>query len=176
MNARRRYRGFSLLELVVVIAIIGILLAVAIDRLLPYIDEAERVGVVTFESQLQSALMVAAAKRIAGGRAASVVEFDRSNPLQLMLEAPDNYVGELRDADGVPRRSWYFDLRTRRLVYHKGRPFGLQSDRDELENPEFEVRVAYTDRNGNGQFEPGTDELWGVRLLRAAGAAWLSPD
>ncbi len=176
MNTQRQARGFSLLELVVVIAIIGALLAIALDRLLPYIDEAERVGVVTLESQLQSALMVAAAKRIAGGRAASIVEFDRSNPLQLMLEPPDNYVGELHDPVDVPRRSWYFDLDTRRLVYHKGRPFGLRAGSDALPDPEFEVRVAYDDRNGSGRFEPGADELWGVRLQRAAGAAWLGAD
>ncbi len=54
-------RGFSFLELVTVIAIIGILLAVAISRLLPYIDEAERIGVLTLESQIRSMLMLAAA-------------------------------------------------------------------------------------------------------------------
>ncbi len=43
--------GFSLLELVVVIVIISILVGVALNRLLPYIDEAERVGVLTLGGQ-----------------------------------------------------------------------------------------------------------------------------
>lgn len=167
-------RGFSLLELVVVIVIIGILLAVALNRLLPYIDEAERVGVVTLESQIKSTLMTAAAKRIAGGRAASISELDGSNPMRLMLEAPENYVGELRgdELSSVPRRNWYFDLQTRRLVYRVGRRFGWSDDQF-MDNPEFEVRVAFDDRNGNGRFEPGTDELYGIRLQREAGAKWL---
>ena len=96
MNIRSRNRGFSLLELVVVIVIIGILLAVALSRLLPYIDEAERVGVLTLEGQIKSTLVTDAAKRIAGGRAASISELDGSNPMRLMLEAPTNYVGEKR--------------------------------------------------------------------------------
>jgi hypothetical protein len=92
-----------------------------------------------------------------------------------MLEAPKNYVGELSgDAlNAVPRRKWYFDLQTRRLVYRKGQPFGSPDDDQFVDNPEFEVRVAFDDRNDNGRFEPGTDELYGVRLQREAGAAWL---
>lgn len=174
MNAAVASRGFTLLELVVVIVIIGILLAVALNRLLPYIDEAERVGVVTLESQIKSTLMTAAAKRIAGGRAASISELDGSNPMRLMLEAPENYVGELKgiDRNSVPRRKWYFDLQTRRLVYRIGRRFGW-SDDEFMDDPEFEVRVAFDDRNGNGRFEPGTDELYGIRLQREAGAKWL---
>lgn len=169
-------RGFSVLELVVVIVIIGILLAVAINRLLPYIDEAERVGVLTLESQIRSTLVTSAAKRIAGGKAASISELDGSNPMRLMLETPENYLGELRGqaGDSVPRRNWYFDLNTKRLVYRIGRRFGWSADGESMHDPEFKVRVAFDDRNGNGRFEPGTDELYGVRLQREAGAAWLA--
>ena len=173
---RRGATGFSLLELIVVIVIISILVAVALNRLLPYIDEAERVGVLTMESQIKSTLMTSAAKRIAGGNAASISELDGSNPMQLMLEAPDNYVGELRGADAasVPHRNWYFNLDTRRLVYRTGRRFGWSAPKEDTVNPEFEVRVAFDDRNGNGHFEPGADELFGVRLQREAGAQWLA--
>lgn len=169
-------RGFSLLELVVVIAIIGILLAVAINRLLPYIDEAERVGVLTLESQIRSTLVMAAAKRIVGGRSASLSELDGSNPMALMLEAPGNYVGELnaRELNSVPRRNWYFDVDTRRLVYRKGRPFAWPGDRDSMADPEFEVRIAFDDRNGNGIFDLGREQLFGVRLRRVAGTEWLA--
>ncbi len=175
MSTRFRNRGFSLLELVVVIVIIGTLLAVALNRLLPYIDEAERVGVLTLESQIKSTLLTDAAKRIAGGRAASISELDGSNPMRLMLEPPKNYVGEKRvdQRSAVPRRNWYFDLKTRRLVYRIGRRFGW-SDEEFLDDPEFEVRVAFNDRNGNSRFEPGTDEFHGIRLNTVAGAEWLA--
>ena len=168
-------QGFSLFELVVVIVIISILVAVALHRLLPYIDEAERVGVLTMESQIKSTLMTAAAKRIAGGKAASIAELNGSNPMLLMLEAPGNYVGELRDADdaSVPHRNWYFNLDTRRLVYRTGWRFGWSESDEKPVNLEFEVRVAFEDHNRNGRFEPGTDELYGVRLRREAGVEWL---
>ena len=169
-------RGFSALELVVVIAVIGILLAIALSRLLPYIDEAERIGVLTLESQIRSTLMIAAAKRIASGRSASISELNGSNPMALMLETPGNYVGEMHEPHliSVPRRNWYFDLTTRRLVYRTGRPFGWFNDRALMDNPEFEVQIAFDDRDGNGIFDPGSDELFGVRLRRAAGAEWLA--
>ncbi|MGI9202938.1 MAG: type II secretion system protein, partial [Woeseiaceae bacterium] len=130
--------GFSLLELVVVIALLSLLVGIALNRLLPYVDEAERVAVVTLESQIKSTLLTAAAKRIAGGKAASISELDGSNPMHLMLEAPQNYAGELyrRDSDSVPFRNWYFDLDSRRLVYRIGRRFGWKNDDQALQDPE----------------------------------------
>lgn len=176
MKSKAHSGGFTFLELAAVIAIIGILLAVALSRLLPYIDEAERVGVLTLESQIRSTLLTAAAKRIAGGRSASILEFEGNNPMHLMLALPSNYVGEVRGSETamVPRRKWYFNLDTRRLVYRRGRSFSSAEDTHADEDTEFEVRVVFEDHNGNGLFEPGVDELWGVNLNRVRGTAWLA--
>ena len=53
---RRGERGFSLLELLIVIVIISVLLVVAIDRLLILRFEAERATVRTVIGALRSAL------------------------------------------------------------------------------------------------------------------------
>ena len=170
--------GFSLLELVTVIAIISILVAVALDRLLPYIDEAERVSVIRLEGQLRSTLMMEAAERIVRGQSATLTELNGSNPVNFLLEPPKNYLGELQGlpAGDLPARHWYFDTASRQLTYRLGEPFAGDGAGDAPENPAFSVRVAFADVDGDGVFQPGTDELYGVRLTRVAGLAWLGAD
>jgi len=168
--------GFSLFELVVVIALIGILIAVAANRLLPYMDEAERVAVLRVEGQVRSSLVMEAAQRIVRGQAASISTLEGSNPFKFLLEPPKNYVGELArgDAGQAPLRHWYFDQDEHRLVYRLGQPFGLPVRDAATEDPAFAVHVAFADANGNGLFEAERDELYGVRLERIAGAEWLA--
>ena len=180
-NARRGVSrsvalGFSLLELVVVIALIGILIAVAANRLLPYIDEAERVAVLSVEGQLRSSLTMEAAKRIVRGQSASIVELEGANPIKFLLEPPKNYVGELKkqDVGQAPTRHWYFEADRNRLVYRLGAPFGLPVRDDAPQDPAFVVSVAYADANGDDVFEAGRDELYGIRLHRVAGEKWLA--
>ena len=174
--AGRSSAGFSLLELVVVIAIISTLVAVAINRLLPYIDEAERVAVLSVEGQLRSTLMMEAAQRIVRGQSASLSELEGANPVKFLLEPPKNYVGERlqREIEQSPTRRWYYEQDRRRLVYRLGEPFGLPVHDESAEDPAFEVRVAFADSNGNGVFEAQREELYGVRLQRVAGMTWLS--
>lgn len=168
--------GFSLLELVLVICLIGILLAVALTRLLPYIDEAERVAVLTLEGQIRNSLVMAAAQRIARGEANSISSFNGTNPMSLMLEVPGNYLGELGPEGRTDAASghWYFDSTIRRLVYQPRQGFSFRADDKPVEKLEFEVRVAFADRDGNGVFDPSADELHGVRLLRTAGGEWFN--
>jgi prepilin-type N-terminal cleavage/methylation domain-containing protein len=168
--------GFSLLELVVVIALISTLIAVAITRLLPYIDEAERVSVLRVEGQLRSTLMMEAAKRIVRGQSASLADLEGSNPIKFLLEPPKNYLGERlqREIEQAPARRWYYEQDGHRLVYRLGAPFGLPVHDESLQDPAFEVRVAFADTNGNGVFEAQREELYGVRLQRVAGVQWLS--
>ena len=173
---RRSTSGFSLLELVVVIALIGTLISVAATRLLPYIDEAERVAVLRVEGQLRSSINMEAAKRIVRGQSASLTDLDGSNPVKFLLEPPKNYVGERlqQDNEQVPARRWYFEQDRQRLVYRLGEPFGLPVRDESTEDPAFVVRVAFADSNGDGVFEAQRDELYGVRLQRVAGTEWLS--
>ena len=165
-----------MLELVVVVALIGTLIAVAVIRLLPYVDEAERVAVLRVEGQLRSSLMMEAAKRVVRGQSASLSDLEGSNPIKFLLEPPKNYVGErqMREIEEMPTRRWYFEKDSQRLVYRLGEPFGLSVHDESLQDPAFEVRVAFADTNGNGVFEAQREELYGVRLQRVAGEQWLS--
>jgi len=175
MGAHHANRGFTLLELVLVVVIIGVLLKVAIDRMLPWLDEAERVSVLTVESQLKNTLVMEAAQRIVRGQSASIAQLERSNPMALLLEAPDNYVGVRRaDAGNLPERGWYFDPDSKRLVYRIGEPYSPRLRDRNWTSPEFEVRVIFEDRDADGVFDAANDELFGVRLLRMAGADWLA--
>lgn len=172
---RSRSAGFSMLELIVVIIIIGVLIAIAISRLLPYLDEAERVAVLTVESQLKNSLVMEAAQRIARGQSASIAELEQINPMELLLEPPGTYAGVYSGSGtGLPARHWYFDANNNRLVYKTGKPYAPSVRDHTFENPQFAVRVIFADRDADGIFNAQNDELYGIRLLRIAGADWLA--
>ena len=95
MQLARYSRGFSLLELVVVVIAVAILMGVALDRLLPLIGRAQRAAFLDVQRTLQSSLLIAAAERIVSGEAATIPELAAANPMALLLSPPANYVGAL---------------------------------------------------------------------------------
>lgn len=163
-----------MLELVVVVALIGILLVVALWKMSGFVREAERVSVLTLEGEMRNVLVMEMAKRILNPDGPRVLLLERSNPMDLMLETPNNYLGKLdrvmsRD---VPGRHWYFDADDRHLVYRPGGQ--LNNDLDARDDIHYDVRVAYTDLDGDGDFNASHDRLLGVRLHRYGGEQWLS--
>lgn len=158
--------GFSLFELVLVLAVIGILIAFAIDRLPAWQGEAERASVVNTERNLRSALGIKVASYIAQDNMAAIAALAGSNPIEQLAEVPGNYAG-VRDGGGaaVEGGQWYFDAAARQLVYRlrdAGSPGELR----------YEVRLVFEDRNRNGRYDAAVDALNGVRLAEMPSQEW----
>ena len=166
MHLRRHTRGFSLLELVVVVIAVAILMGVALDRLLPLVGRAQRAAFLQVQRELQSALLLEAAERITRGEAATLSELAAANPMTLLLTPPANYVGPLAAPrpEDVPPASWYFDEQSRSLAYRVGRHtrFATKDGPDGL--VELRVAFVYDDRDADGAFDAARDDFGGLRL------------
>lgn len=159
--------------LVVVIAI-GILSGLALERLLPLVGKAEHIAFLQVRSQLQSALLLRTAELITRGDGAALADLDTRNPMDLLLQPPENYLGSLEQpARGeVPARHWYFDPVPGRLVYRVGTQAhfdGLQGPEDRVE---FQVRLAYRDSDGDGAFDARADRFEGIGLESVHAFSW----
>lgn len=111
----RSARGFSLLELSVVVAVWAVLFGVFLERLTYYQEAAEHAR---FESELRTfktALQLRMAEMISTNREQELRLLETENPLRWMDKAPANFGGEF---PSIPEPgNWYFDSTTRELVY-----------------------------------------------------------
>lgn len=161
---RRSAQGFSLFELVVVIVAIAILAGLLLDRVLPLIGQAERVAFLQMRQQMQSALLLEAAERIARGESDSLADLAGSNPMELLLQPPANYLGTLRSGDPPDRHVWFFDSAAGVLVYRPGRQARFQSHEGPTDRIELAVSFVYRDRDGDGHYDASVDHFDGLRL------------
>ena len=169
-----RWAGFTLIEMLVVVVAIGILAGFALDRLYPLIGRAERVAFMRLQAQLQNQLTLVTAERMARGESATIPALAGTNPMQYLLKPPENYLGAFDDGQpaGAPSGHWYFDTLTGTLVYL----VGGHTRFDGLDGPEdrvlFRVRLAFTDQNGNGRYEPSRDRFDGIWLAPVYAYSW----
>ena len=133
-----------------------------------------RVAVLTMEGEMRNTLVMETAKRILNPDGPALLALAHSNPMDLMLETPINYVGELgpEAAREVPGRHWYFDSHNDRLVYRTGSDL-LGDYAGKYQEIRYDVRIAFEDRDGDGQYTAALDDLVGVRLHRLGGDDWL---
>jgi prepilin-type N-terminal cleavage/methylation domain-containing protein len=115
----RAVRGFTLLELVVVVCLVGIFASVALDRLLRYQEIAEKTAMEATIGALRSAQALQVAARILSGGLPAVKSLSGQNPIDWLTEPPQGYLGALHNPslEEVPRGGWYFDLKSKELVY-----------------------------------------------------------
>jgi len=112
-------RGFTLIELVIVVCVVAVLFGIALDRLLRYQELGERAALQQNVAALNTALALRFAAYVAMGAPQRIAEEVGRNPIHLLVRPPENYLGELAAADPkmLPRPSWYFDAPAGELVY-----------------------------------------------------------
>lgn len=169
-------RGFSLVELAVVVVCIGILSGILLDRALPLIGLAERTAFEQVRGQLSSALLLEAAERIARGESATLAAYEGANPMELLLKPPSNYLGTVADPahQTMPRRSWYFDPSTGALFYRAGRGARIAIADRPAELLALRTRFAFRDRDGDRRFDPSRDAFDGLALEPVESYVWAT--
>jgi len=112
-------RGFTLIELILVIIIIVVMMGLLIDRALFYQEQAEKVAMEGVVGVIQSALVMQYGQVLTRGKPSDVASLAQDNPMSWLQKKPRNYAGEFYDPTplSVEPGNWVFDLKGRNLVY-----------------------------------------------------------
>ena len=168
----RRGSGFSLLELVVVIAIIATLSVVAMKSLWQVQVDAERVAMEQVLGSLRSALGIKVASYFVQGDAAGIRSLLGTNPMDRLSEVPKNYLGALTgaDAETIAGGSWYFDVSGRILVYRVRNQDYFRGGLGTPARARFTIRVVYEEGSR------GRNEIAGATLVALDSYEWVYKD
>jgi prepilin-type N-terminal cleavage/methylation domain-containing protein len=172
--ASRSERGFSLLELVIVVVLISMLLTIAIDRLLLFKAQAERTAMEQVLGNMRSGLTIRLAEMVVRGKLGDADKLAGSNPMLLLAVRPDNYLGEFfgPDPTSLGPGNWYYDSRDGVLCYLVESGEYFETLLPPPARARFRIRPVFDDLDGNGRYDPKVDALRGMQLAPLEPYGW----
>lgn len=167
--------GYSLFELLVVIALISILAGVLLDRILRYQEYAEKTAMEQTVVTLRSALNLQLADYLVRGRWQDVGKLVKSNPMDWLERKPDNYLGEFTNPrpGEISPGSWYFDLKDHVLVYQVNSERHFVADEAGRKRVRFRVSASYDHPVKENAAPADKNEINGIRLTLVDAYRWF---
>lgn len=167
-------KGFTLIELVVVITIIVFLMGLFMNRFLFYQEQAEKTAMEQVVGAIQSALTMQYGEILTRGKASDVEALTLDNPMNWLQKLPRNYAGEFYDPTplAVAPGNWMFDLKSRDLIYVLGLGNYFRSGRDGRKWIRFHV-VAYYDASRLPSLHNKPPDLTGLLFEPVEPYSWL---
>lgn len=141
----RSAKGFTLLELIVVIMIVAVLIGLFLESALYYMERAEKSAMEEMAGSIQSALTMQYGQMLTRGKSSDLAALTGGNPMNWMQKKPHNYAGEYYEPSpkSVPPGNWMFDLRSRELIYVPDRTDHFKPGRDGKYWVRFHVTASY---------------------------------
>jgi general secretion pathway protein G len=118
----RGSRGFTLVELVVVISVVAIMSTIALDRLFWYQSQAEKTAMEYNATMIKSGLWMSAASLMMAERTSDIPTLATNNPINLLAEKPANYLGEIdgTKTETLDGGNWFYDTSKHQVIYVVG--------------------------------------------------------
>ncbi len=118
-NRKRFVSGFTLIELIIVVALVVVMTGIFLNRFLYYQELAEKTAMEGVVSTLESALILQYGQILTRGKESDVAMLVKDNPMNWLQKRPRNYAGEFFDPvpASVESGNWLFDLKSRQLIY-----------------------------------------------------------
>lgn len=169
-------KGFTLIELIIVISLVGILASIFFSRVLFYQEMAEKSSMQQVVSALQSALVLQYGHRLALSMGPGINDIKTENPMNWLALKPSNYAGEFPFVrlNTIKPGNWAFDQARHELVYVPNHNEYFIPAENGIKWIRFRTRFAYENRPGSTT--KSAKELTGVTFAPVEPYQWLLPE
>ena len=171
---KHNQKGFTLLEMVIVIVLIGFLGLIILDRVWKFRVYAEEAAVTSIVGNIRSALGLEVANLAVRGKIKNIANLENTNPMNLLAQTPNNYLGEINNITQTKDKGvWYFNKYDNTLNYIVNSTDNFKSNIKGPLRARYQLKMVYTDNNNNHRYDKNIDYINGLDLVALEPYRWV---